>query len=508
MASTLDPRTEPSQDLANHDGAVISAAPGRFDTILRPLRAFRLRYVPVVMVYFAYGALGIIDVSRDMWIKEHLTLTPAELAGIGVWLSLPWTVKMVFGQLVDSVPLFGSQRRSYILIGAVFTASGMLTLAGAAGGWIAFSRADHLYILGAMLIVVGTVIQDVVADAMSTEVVSRVDAAGNARPEDEVRAELGMVQVLGRLALGIGILAVAGLSGWLAQFFLRETVFLLGLVIPAISALGVLLIRSESSERRPLDWRILGGGIGFGLIVLAVALGGLPFGQELIFVLSMLVVCTMLFFVTRELDAKTRRAILFASIIIFAFRATPSVGDGYFWWTLDVLKFDEAFYGSLRQTAAIIAIVAMWTFSKQLTEYSVSKVLFWLALAGAILSLPNISLFYGLHHWTEETFGFGARAIAVIDAAAASPFAQLSMIPLLTLIAVYAPAGHRATWFALMASLMNLALVAGQLQTKYLNQVFVVQRGEYSELGPLLIIAAVLGVILPIGAILLFGRRV
>src|SRR4029078_1317594 len=143
-----------------------------------------------------------------------------------------------------------------------------------------------------------------------------------------------MVQVLGRLALGIGILAVAGLSGWLAQFFVRETGFLLGLVIPALSALGVLLIRSESSERRPLDWRILGGGIGFGLIVLAVALGGLPFGQELIFVLSMLVVCTMLFFVTRELDAKTRRAILLASIIIFAFRATPSVRDAHFLSTL------------------------------------------------------------------------------------------------------------------------------------------------------------------------------
>ena len=90
-------------------------------------------------------------------------------------------------------------------------------------------------------------------------------------------------------------------------------------------------------------------------------------------------------------------------------------------------------------------------------------------------------------------FGFGARTIAVIDAAAASPFAQLSMIPLLTLIAFYAPAGHRATWFALMASLMNMALVAGQLQTKYLNEIFVVQRGDYSELGSLLIAVAVLG---------------
>ena len=106
---------------------------------MRPILGFRRTYLPLLMVYFAYGALGIIDVSRDMWIKERLTLTPAELAGIGVWLSLPWTVKMVFGQLVDSVPIFGSQRRSYILIGAAFTACGLFTLAGAAGGWIAFA---------------------------------------------------------------------------------------------------------------------------------------------------------------------------------------------------------------------------------------------------------------------------------------------------------------------------------------------------------------------------------
>ena len=73
---------------------------------LRPIYGFRLSYLPLIMVYFAYGALGLIDVSRDMWIKESLTLSPAELAGIGVWLALPWTVKMVFGELVDTVPLF------------------------------------------------------------------------------------------------------------------------------------------------------------------------------------------------------------------------------------------------------------------------------------------------------------------------------------------------------------------------------------------------------------------
>jgi len=475
---------------------------------LRPIYGFRLSYLPLIMVYFAYGALGLIDVTRDMWIKEQLKLSPSELAAIGVWLGLPWTVKMVFGELVDSVPIFGSQRRAYILIGAGLTAAGMLTLAGAAGGHLMLARAEQAYLFGALLIVIGTLIQDVVADAMSTEVVPRVDAGGNARAEQEVRAELGMVQVLGRLALSFGILAVAGLSGWLASFLDRQTVFLLGLIIPAVSAIGVLLIRSEKAERRPPDARILGGGVGFGATVILLAVSGAPFAQEMIFAISMAVICTMLVLITRDLDPASRRAILFTSIIVFAFRATPAVGDGYFWWTLDVLKFDEAFYGTLRQTAAILSLVAMWALARQLTEYSVTKVLFWLVIAGSILSLPNIGLFYGLHEWTEATFGFGARAIAVIDAATATPFAQLSMIPLLTLIAFYAPQGHRATWFALMASLMNLALVAGQLQTKYLNQIFVVDRGSYGELGFLLITAATLGILIPIAAIALFGRRV
>jgi hypothetical protein len=476
--------------------------------LLRPIQAFRLSYLPLVMVYFAYGALGLIDVSRDMWVKESLTLTPAQLAGVGVWLTLPWTVKMVFGELVDSVPILGSQRKAYVLLGAACTAAGLVVLAGAAGRWLAFARPDQLYVLGAMLMVIGIVIQDVVADAMSTEVVPRTDASGAARSEDVVKAELGMVQVLGRLSLSAGILAVAGLSGWLAGLLDRETVFLIGLAIPLISVLGVFIMGREIAEPRPIDWRILGGGLAFGAVVSGLGLGGVPYAQELIFVLSMTVICGMLVVVTRELDHKTRMAILYTTVIIFAFRATPSVGDGYFWWTLDVLKFDEAFYGTLRQTGAFLAIVAMWLFSKQLTEYPVKWVLFWIAAAGTLLSLPNVGLYYGLHEWTEANLGFGARTIALVDAATASPFVQLSMIPLLTLIAFYAPAGRRATWFALMASLMNMALVAGQLQTRYLNEVFTVGRGDYGELGILLVIVTVLGFVIPVGVIALFGRKI
>ena len=124
------------------------------------------------------------------------------------------------------------------------------------------------------------------------------------------------------------------------------------------------------------------------------------------------------------------------------------------------------------------------------------------------MSIPNIGLYYGLADWTQANFGFGARTIAVVDAATTSPFADLSMIPMLTLIAYYAPEGRRATWFALMASLMNLALVAGQLQTKYLNHIFTVGRGDYGELGNLLVTATVIGFVVPVAVILMFRKRV
>src|SRR4029079_12750269 len=160
MTTAIDPNFETSQDRAVHDQIDVAEAPSRFDSILRPIRSFRLRYVPVVMVYFAYGALGLIDVTRDLWIKESLSFTPSQLAGIAVWLMLPWAVKMVFGELVDTVPIFGSQRKAYILLGAALMATGFFLLSGAAGQWITFARADHLYIVGAMLVAIGTVVQD------------------------------------------------------------------------------------------------------------------------------------------------------------------------------------------------------------------------------------------------------------------------------------------------------------------------------------------------------------
>ena len=476
--------------------------------LINPVKSMRVKYLPLLMVYFSYGALGLTSVAERFWIKESLSFTPADMASIGVWLTLPWTIKMVFGQLVDCVTIFGSQRKIYIFIGAGLVACGLILLSGAASGWLAFIAVETAFLVAKIIITIGTVLQDVVADAISTEVVARTDENGNPRDKMAINTDLGMVQILGRLALSFGVFSVAGVAGWLAQSISYDKIFLIALIIPVISVTGALLVNVETVEKQPIDWRIMGDGLVFGLMVLLLGSLEVTYAQELIFIVSIVTIVTLLKLLTESLDQKIRQQIMVAAIIIFIFRAMPSVGEGQQWWMIDILGFDQAFFGTLGQISAGLSMLAMWMFSSAITHKKVTFVLFWITVITAVLALPILGLYFGLHEWTQAQFGFGARTIALVDTALESPFSQLSMIPMLTLIAIYAPAGKRATWFALMASLMNLALVAGGLFTKYLNMTFVVERQQYDELGLLMIIVTAIGFSIPVAAIVLLGKKI
>jgi len=122
--------------------------------------------------------------------------------------------------------------------------------------------------------------------------------------------------------------------------------------------------------------------------------------------------------------------------------------------------------------------------------------------------LPSLLLVHGAHAWTEPALGIGARGLALVDEAAQSPLGMIATVPLLTLIALHAPAEQRATWFALTASLMSLAIVASQLVTKHLNLWFAIDRGVYGGLPALVASVLALSLVLPLGALALVWRRI
>jgi len=478
---------------------------------MTPIRAMRMRYLPLLLIYFAYGSSGFIAIAQDFWVKEELSLSAESLVVLSVWLMVPWTIKMIFGQLVDSVKILGSNRKIYVYIGASLMALGTLILIGLAGGftWLSAYPKESVYIFALVISMVGFVMQDVVADTMSTEVIDKNQT------QEEINQELAMIQVLARLSLGLALFFMGWLGGKLASVYSYETVFTLSLFIPIISILGVTFVKLNPVESTPLNKQVFFGGLIFAVFIVLIGYNDIPYSQEIVFLISLGVVLYFLNTIINDLDKETIHHIKMAMIIIFVYRAMPSVGPGVQWWQIDVLGFDKSFFADLSLIGGGLALIGMWVSAKYIVDQSIGKVLIWLTVLFTILSLPILGLYYDVH----TMLGIDARTVAMIDTALVSPFDYIAGVLMLTLVAIYAPEGKKGTWFALMASLMNIAMSAGRLFTKYLNQAFeitreikegdmVVTQANYTDLGILLWIVIIVGFVVPIVTIWRFDPKV
>jgi len=109
----------------------------------------------------------------------------------------------------------------------------------------------------------------------------------------------------------------------------------------------------------------------------------------------------------------------------------------------------ESFFikDTLGLSAAFLAGLAFWAGLPWALKMPIGHLVDFLSLYSAVMMLPFIGMFYGLHDWTRATFGFGARTIAVIDTMADSPLGQVAMVPMLAWIAREAPKNQKATYF-------------------------------------------------------------
>ena len=534
---------------------VIAAASRWIDrNILELARDFQLSYLPPLMVYMAAGISGLTGIVGTFFVKEYLGLSAAFLAALGFWAGIPWALKMPFGHLVD---LLWRWKSLLVYFGAAVIAASLLIMVGLIGhreAMVSVLPAEVWYVLSVLLSPVGYVIQDTVADAMTVEAVPRVDERGV--PIDEARLKLmhTTMQTLGRVAIISGGILVALINLYLFNGVesmpkekvaaIYEQVYLMALVIPAVSVLGVITasvlrvrtrrrllsqgmtseqvasLTDRAAEPTKPNWWILGGSLVFVLFTLTVGVADFAYSEEIVFAGSMAIVALLMVRLTRELAPDARHVLVGTALVVFVFRAVPGPGEGATWWMIDQLKFDQQFLSVLSLIGSALTLAGMFLFRRFMAERSIAYVVGFLTVAAFFLGLPIVSMYYGLHEWTAAvTEGVvDARFIALVNTALESPLGQISMIPMLAWIANSAPANLKATYFAVMASFTNLALSLGQLGTKYLNELFVVTRevrdpvtnaiqtpDDYSQLGILLIVQALLGLALPFAAIL-FAR--
>ncbi len=515
-------------------------------------REMRWSYLPPLMVYMAAGISGLTAIVGTFFVKEYLGLSAAFMAALGFWANIPWALKMPMGHLVD---LIWRWKAILVYVGALLIAISLLIMIGLLAdraAMVAVMPAGAWFVLSTLLAPVGYVIQDTVADGMTVEAVPHFD--DNGEPVDAAKLKLmhTTMQTLGRVAIIGGSVLVAVINVYMfdeveslseadkAQVYLD--IYAMALIIPLISIAGVLfasfikrrdirykLARGMSREevdrqmhagieKTTPNWWILGGSLLFVIFTLGMGFSGYSYNQEIIFVGSFAIITFLIVKLTRELDERARRTLIGTAIIIFVFRAVPLQGAGLTWWMIDDLKFDQHFLSVLSLIGGVLTLFGMFIFRRFMAERSIAYVIGMLTIAGTLLTLPFLGMFYGMHLWTASLTGgvVDARFIALVNTALESPLGQIAMIPMLAWIANSAPKNLKATFFAVMASFTNLALSLSNLGTKYLNQIYVVTRevkdpltqeiqvaADYSQLGDLIWATIIIGLVLPIAAIVI-----
>jgi len=513
-------------------------------------RQLRWSYLPPLMVYLAAGISSLTAIVGTFFVKDYLGLSAAFLAGLAFWAGIPWALKMPLGHLVD---LMWRWKALLVWLGAGLIATSVAIMYGLiahTGAMTAIMPADAWYVLAALLAPSGYVVQDVVADAMTVEAVPRFDTDGRRFAEADIKAMHTTMQTLGRFAIISGTVAVSLINvvmfegvealGEAEKSAIYADIYLLALIIPAVSVAGVTLasltrrqrarqLRAQGIEEEKIEadlfgqpervkpnWLILGGSVAFVAFTLATGVGDVPYAQEIIFLGSMAIVVFLIRRLLLEFAPDQRGPLIGTAIIIFVFRAVPLPGSGATWFQIDALGFDQQFISVLSLITSVLTLAGLVVLRPLMAHRSIAYIVVLLTIAAGVLSLPNIGLYYGLHHWTAAWTGgvVDARFIAIMDTALESPLGQVAMIPMLAWIARNAPANLKATFFAVMASFTNLALSASALFTKYLNEAFTMTRAvrdpasgatvvtaDYSQLGWLLIAVAILGVALPLAVI-------
>jgi folate/biopterin transporter len=358
--------------------------------------------IAILTVYFVQGILGLARLAVSFFLKDDLSLSPAEVAALTGIASLPWIIKPLFGFMSDGLPLFGYRRRPYLIL------SGFLgTLA-----WIALATiVDNGWLATAVLLFtsLSVAIGDVIVDSLVVE-----------RAREESIAASGSLQSLCWGSSALGGLLTAYLSGWLLQHFSANTIFLITATFPLLVSAVAWAIAEEKIVREERESP-----------------------QE---------------YVVKEQakqlwSAVKQQSIWLPTAFLFLWQATPTADSAFFFFTTNELGFEPEFLGRVRLVTSLAALIGIFIFQRYLKNVPFRTILGWSTIIAATLGMTTLLL---VTH-TNRALGIDDRWFSLGDSLILTVMGQITWMPVLVLSARLCPKGVEATLFALLMSIYNLS---------------------------------------------------
>lgn len=334
------------------------------------------------LAYFAQAmsqAGGLIQQPLNYYLKQGLGFNAAQVADFLLILTLPWTIKPLYGLVSDYIPLLGYRRKTWLMLVNLLAAAGFLRLSGL----------TEPELIGAALVMtaIGTAASDVIIDALMVE---------NGERTGQTARFQGVQWIWFKVA---AILTALG-GGFLAQTFAPADALSIAALITLLAPVSVLLAAAfiVREERTAVDLAEMRA--------------------------------TTRAVVAAFRSPELRIAALFLALWCFS----PGFGTPMYYHMTDRLGFEQGFIGQLEAFRAGGAVAGAFLYARYFSRTSIAfrSVFAVVAASAAVLSYlslaqpnahagtiaPTLNVFFGLANQ------IGALTLFSIAARACPPRAE------------------------------------------------------------------------------------
>lgn len=389
----------------------------------------------IFFVYFTQGVRSTLcSLGTSYYLNETLKLLPAQSEALRGTAAMPWIIKPIYGMLSDSVPIWGTRRKSYLFIFSAVSALAYLSLA-----LPGFITEYHGALVALVVASLGIAFCDVVIDGKVVEAArtEREDMAGN-------------LQTLSWLSLSIGSVLGSMVSGFALTAFGPRGVFLLSAIGPLCVVVISLQIKEEPYHGNANRHGVAG------------------------FVQTVSEQCRALAGVV--VDPICWRPMLW---IFLSNALPPSLGEAMFSFKTNELNFSKSFLGFISTVGSLTLLGTTAMYNAYFRDLPFRSMFFRIQLASAAVSLAEVVLVTRLN----VLFGIGDRFFIFGDEILSDVVARLKHMPSLVLCAKICPPGIEGTMFALLMSIYNFSWSVASYGGSWLCNYLHISKSDFAGLG-------------------------
>ncbi|MFA5159519.1 MAG: MFS transporter [Candidatus Omnitrophota bacterium] len=360
---------------------------------------FPLAIVFASVYFFSMNGLGALPaLAINFLLKDQVRLTPEKMAYFQAVTLIAWVVKPLWGLVSDLFPIFGSRRKSYLILTSLF----------AAAAWLVFAFLPNYSVAGPLLFLMTLIymsyaFQDVVSDGLMVETGQPLNMTGQFQSIQWAAVYIAMIVTS----------FTGGLIAELAQkgVWTYRSIFAMTAVFPVLTAGIVFFLVREPAQIHPERAAQLG-----------------------------------------LRDVFHHRNIWILAAFLFLWNFSPSFGAPFFYYSVDTLKFSASFLGILQAVASAGALLGSVLYGLVFAKFPVRKFL-WAAVFVGVVSTLSYFIYF-VPWFIAHTVVLKSLALAMnvfLGIASAVIF-----LTLLNLAARTSPQYAGGTIFALLMSFYNL----------------------------------------------------